>query len=359
MGRALALICLAFGLMACSKGGDSCEGKPFCKDFGWCGKNGEGGCKARNDDDCKQSAACRMNGYCKEFDGKCGPTSQADCDSAQTCDGNTKEAAPPAAPAAPGQAAQTWPACRFNEKRHRCEDVDCYASGMCQHGGVVTSVEDVGTATHPELEATYGDEARPGDPADCKDSLACVREGNCSISADGKQCVPGADADCAGSDRWCKAEGKCAFSDGQCVVKDDAGCRASVACTGEGRCYAENGACVAKDDADCKKSSGCTGSGACTLIDGYQGKVCVAQTSDDCTKSTGCKDSGTCKYDHNRCVITTAGCKASTRCKTEGACFAQTWDNCVGSDKTCAASDACKNEGRCRWDGGAYGLCSK
>lgn len=149
--------------------GQPCDAAP-CKDHGFCTRNKGGNCGAATDADCKGSAACKSNGFCKHHEGRCIQGSDGDCARSDYC--------------------KPYGLCSYSN--HECvakSDNDCKKSSGCKTLGLCSAENGVCVVSNKD---------------DCKALDGCKVFGKCTSKGHG--CIVGSDADCFASS-GCK-EGK-------------------------------------------------------------------------------------------------------------------------------------------------------
>lgn len=123
----------------------------------------------------------------------------------------------------------------------------------------------------------------PGSDADCAGSAACADLGACSRGdyRDGvyEFCRPTSNSHCAGAGR-CQSHGECALdAEGSCAPGLASHCLDSDLCRKEGRCGRdERGRCAPESSVHCRGSTLCQEHGRCSLSDGgysWSRKICA------------------------------------------------------------------------------------
>ena len=213
---------------------------------------------------------------------------------------------------------------------------ECAASDACRLWGVcgvTTEREILGDACAPdeldELDPSSDDEEpydsyeseTPGymDCSDeyvceitqggCERSVACEREGRCSVQHDPNSpevyCGPDSEGDCLGS-VGCREEGNCRFIEGvdgdgihECASH---GCDETTACAADGACgyvvHEDYWECAPTHQDHCAGSEGCAADGSCGLVETEESSnVCEPTSAEHCARSTGCQAEGRCTFD--------------------------------------------------------------
>ena len=205
--------------------------KLACVLYGLCGTEATA-CRAQ-ETDCQNSGYCKEDGRCHAVDGRCQPSSEADCKDSAQC------------------AARAF--CGFDGVMCVQDAAGCKASQFCgQHGDCVFA------DGRCHALATFAFGCTPT-------SNGCADLGDCADIAG--ICRPGSDADCRQATA-CWAAGLCWLVGGKCVASRPAECTFSDGCLSFGRCTLKAGACVAGSAADCAASTFCKSNGACRLVDG-------------------------------------------------------------------------------------------
>lgn len=353
----------------------SCSKSQACTNEGRCYLGTDGtSCVAKAQTDCTKSTGCKVNGRCQlrkdlNGDGECVVVSDNQCLNSEKC---IKEGF-----------------CQLSVEEGRCvvgEDSDCAKSTVAclierrcvkqklGEGCIPRPIQCASSILCKREGLCVGDESRfenckSTDVAYCEASTNCKEQGRCSLGPK-DSCVVSGDKDCnhpnnrlckkegrctgdtirglclATSDSQCqasdicKAEGKCALSNGRCTY-----CYLSKQCREEGRCNAQGTTCVVTYNLDCKRSEACTKDGRCILKNGQ----CVAGSHEDCQRSEACSKEGRCFWRGTRCLATSVlDCRRSTNCKTDGFCSISINQECVlQTDFDCAGTTKCKETGAC------------
>ena len=178
-------------------------------------------------DDCIGTAACKMEGKCK----------------------NT---------AADGKD----PACIVGDDqdaKDQCKVASCCKSaGQCSPGPV-DCTSTTGPCKKPDTCTTTYNCCVVKKEADCVHSAGCAKSGNCGLSPRNSSTLDTTD----------KREKNCApISTCKCAPRSSLDCSSSTDCDDKGLCSMLSDACVAASDTDCKNSKACTDSNKCTALNG-------------------------------------------------------------------------------------------
>jgi hypothetical protein len=176
----------------------------------------DGVCVATSADECQRSHACRHAGQCSLADDRCVAASSADCEVSQMCKLNG------------------W--CHAVENGDGCYDGHTECGQLCWERGDCQRID--GTC-------------QPGDPSSCEPSLACIVQGQCSVTGrPAIMCGADGSADCEQS-LECKAFGRCTNKGIICAdasgrsPSSSVGCLRDPECATKGRCLTDdNGRCV-------------------------------------------------------------------------------------------------------------------
>ncbi|HNS97353.1 MAG TPA: hypothetical protein PLJ27_09045 [Polyangiaceae bacterium] len=261
IGSALpVLIVVAYFLVA--KSDAQCARETACEQAGLCSASFHT-CVAAKDADCAKSQNCIEYGECSSRQGKCIVAGDADC--ASLCKSTDRCVARDGV-------------CVCDPSKAAC----CLQVGKC-------GVDEKGWCS------TYTEQG-------CQQSVACRRDGLCSLSEKKDRCIASRDEHCTQSE-VCKTEGRCQVRDGGCIGLN---CADSEDCKVKGRCVQRDGRCVAASEADCRSS-------------------------------VWCIKLGRCKLEAGQCRASEQGCKASENCKSDSQCYLSTdGEACVtkpGSDR--------------------------
>jgi hypothetical protein len=129
----------------------------------------DGGCAARDDEDCRKSRDCPEYGACFRLGDICGAGAEADCQTSVWC--------------------RKRGGCHLY--RHGCapaSDADCQGTAVCRgdghchyqdHDCHATTLEPQMSCTGVELNDSKGHSCCATTLEDCRQSELCVREGKC------------------------------------------------------------------------------------------------------------------------------------------------------------------------------------